>query len=289
MHLRLLMAWTLVGLASGCPSEPVADDDTSEADDAECTREEMLGSFGVETNHNGGSFWGVYYDNPDPRMLAAVAEDGDCVFHRYQAVECDPPCDSPLTCAYDGECRPEPERLDAGTVTVLGTDPPLVVLPTDTNIYYTTELYPGLTEAGSTITLEVRGSDDVASFATSVHATAWINPYEQTVTLIEGQPLTITWDGAGEPEDGRVRVQLDNDHHGISAYAVCDAEASLGELTVPVSIVELMIEAGSSGIGTYVENATIIRYSESVVRNDPGCVSFMTLSSGQLYVETVLQ
>ncbi len=107
--------------------------------------------------------------------------------------------------------------------------------------------------------------------------------------MVEGEPLVITWTVADGPPDAVVRVHLDNDHHGIPAYAECEAPSADGQLTVPASIVEKMIDVGGSGIGTYVENAYLLRFTRSVQPHDPGCVAVYSSSEAWLYVETVLR
>ncbi len=58
---------------------------------------------------------------------------------------------------------------------------------------------------------------------------------------------------------------------------------------VPESAVQKMIQVGSSGIGTYVENAYLIRYTRHVQEHAPGCVALHSSSESWLYVETVLR
>jgi len=284
-----LLATALLALV-GCPGS-ATDDDTVGDDDsgaANCDRYNTWGWFGVELNLSGGSAQGIYADGVNPHLLLPHTEAGDCIFYKYTAPGCDPPCESPETCAFDDTCRPEPAWLDAGTVTITGTDPALTLTPTEHNTYYTTEVYPDLYTPGDTLTIEATGSDSVAPFQLAVAGTSRLSPLDQTFTMFEGEPLVITWDALGAPPEARVRIHLDNDHHGISAYAECDTLASAGSVTVPVPIVEAMISAGHSGIGTYVENATIQRYTSSVMPHDLGCVAFETTSSDWLHIETVL-
>lgn len=289
----LALTTTLFALSlTGCPES--SDDDTATQDDDtsapgdDCGRLDTWGWFGVELNQNGGSAQGIYADGVNPHLLLPHTEEGDCVFYRYEANHCEPPCESPETCAFDDTCRSEPAWLNVGTVTFTGTDPVLTLTPTEHNTYYTTEVYPDLYEPGGTLTIEATGGASAGPFDLDVRGTSILSPLDQTFTMVEGEPLVITWDAPGSPLEGRVRIHLDNDHHGISAYAECDTLASAGSVTVPATIVDLMVQAGHSGIGTYVENATIQRYTETTRRHDPGCVSFATTSSDWLHVETVL-
>jgi len=287
--MRRLALAAVVLLLAGCP-ESTQDDDAGDDDTmaGECGWTDTWGWFGVELNQNGGSFQGIYASGVNPHLLSPHAEEGDCVFYRYSPPLCDPPCESPDTCAFDGTCRPEPTWLDVGAVTLTGTTPEITLEPTDHNTYYTTEAYSDLYTPGDTLTVEASGSAEVDPFSLSVDGTSLLSPLDQSFTMAEGEPMVITWDALGSPPEGRVLVHLDNDHHGISAYAECDTLASAGEITVPASIVDLMISAGHSGIGTYVENATIQRYTQTTIPHDPGCVAFATTSSDWLDIETVL-
>lgn len=285
-------------LGVGCPAPDHGgddDDDTTGGDDDDtgvdgpCDRTNTLGTFSVGVNRNGGTFSGVYADGPDPGLLDAVFEDGGCVFYRYVPRECDPPCDPPLACAFDETCRPWPGYVSVGTISVTGTDPPLQVEPTDHNSYYTQEVYEGLFAPGDPLTVSASGSADVGAFEATVAGVPLLEPYEQTVTMVEGEPLEITWEVADGPDDAVVRVHLDNDHHGISAYLECEAPSADGRLVVPESAVQKMIEVGSSGIGTYVENAYMLRYTRHVQEHAPGCVAVHSSSESWLYVETLLR
>jgi len=175
---------TLAWLAlAGCPSTvPDDDDDTSGDDDTHggaCDRTNTLGSFAVGVNRNGGTFSGVYADGPDPALLDAELEDGGCVFYRYVPRECDPPCDPPLTCAFDETCRPWPSFVSVGAITVTGTDPTLEIEPTEHNAYYTPEVYDGLFAPGDPLTVRAAGSDDVGPFEATVAGVPLLEPYEQ--------------------------------------------------------------------------------------------------------------
>jgi hypothetical protein len=292
--------WSLVAtlgwlVATGCPNpyqgddDDAGDDDTSGDDDDSCDRFDTLGTFTVGVNRNGGTFSGVYWDGPDPGLLDSVLEEDGCAFYRYVPRECDPPCDPPLACAFDETCRPWPQYLSVGTISVTGTDPPLEIEPTEFNSYYTTEVYEDLFGPGDALTVSAAGSFDVGPFSVTVAGVPLLEPYEQTVTMVEGEPLVISWTPADGPDDAVVRVHLDNDHHGVAAYAECEVPSAEGQILVPESIVEKMIEAGGSGIGTYVENAYLVRTTRSEQRHDPGCVVVSSSSEARLYVDTVLR
>ena len=293
---RALTSLAGAALLAGCPSTGllVDEDDTGGGDDdtgsdTGCDRYNTLGGFSVDVNRNGGTFSGVYLDGPDPGILDPVFEDGVCVLYRYVPRECDPPCDPPLTCAFDETCRPWPSYVSVGTVSVTGTDPPLQVAPTEYNVYYTQEVYEGLFGPGDHLTVSASGSADVEPFEVTVAGVPLLEPYEQTVTMVEGEPLEITWEVADGPDDAVVRVHLDNDHHGISAYLECEAPSSAGHIVVSEAAVQEMIDVGASGIGTYVENAYLIRYTSHVQQHDPGCLAVYSSSSSWLYVETELR
>ena len=280
--------------APACPEAPPADDDTGGDDDdsvldSPCDRTNTLGQFGIGMNRNGGAFSGLYLDGPYPLMLDAVAEDGACAFYRYVPRECVPPCVEPLVCAFDETCRPYPAYLSVGTVTIAGTDPELEVQPTEHNVYYTDQVYPDLFSAGDPLTVSASGGEHVEPFSLTVTGVPLLEPHEQTVLMVEGQPLEITWDTVDSPDGSTVRVHMDNDHHGVAAYAECEGPSSAGQLIVPESIVAKMIEAGASGIGTYVENAYLLRFRHTAVEHDPGCVEVSSSSEARLFVDTELR
>jgi hypothetical protein len=183
-------------------------------------------------------------------------------------------------------CQAFPTSLSVGHISVTGTTPPLELDPQAGFNYYTMESYPDLFASGDVIELHADGAGAVEGFTASVRGVPPLTvPWEQ-VTAYEGQDLEIPWDVAAVPAGSVVVVHMDSDHHGIEAYVECVADDD-GSLTVPATVLDLLIAAGETGIGTYIENAWIARAHATSIATDEGCLSFRAESQRQMAVETV--
>lgn len=106
------------------------------------------------------------------------------------------------------------------------------------------------------------------------------------ITATENQPLRIQW--VPEPAvEAEVIVHLDNDHHGINSFVECRVPDASGEVTIPAATLNPLIADGETGIGSYIENAFILRRRRSAVATPWGCAALSSSSSTFLIVETV--
>jgi len=275
-----LLVWVLVA-APGCTSEeapdpPVGDDDSAEpgsGGDA-CGHWEAWGLFGILVTDEGGSFYGILYDDPSLLLLDVLIEQGDCLFlGRDPIPHCEPTCDPPQVCGSGDVCLGWPQGVDLGTIELSGTDPPLTLQAGFGNAYYSDATYPGLVGPGDEVTMHVAGGAAVEPLALRVHGvTRWGEPPEP-LTMVRGEDLTIDWLPAAQPTGSRVAVYIGADHHaGVSAYATCVVDDSQGTVTVPAAIVDALIEAGTGGLGVYVENARLLRVDTASAATAAGCV-----------------
>ena len=107
------------------------------------------------------------------------------------------------------------------------------------------------------------------------------------MTAIEHQDLAIQWTAITTPADAEVVVHLDNDHHGLSAFVECQAPAAAGALVVPAAVLDPLILAGETGIGTYIENAWIEVRQRAVRATERGCAAVDAYAAQFLQVDTV--
>ena len=231
---------------------------------------------------------GAYQDRPNPQIMVEKERVGDCAFFSPAASFCDPACIDGI-CAVGGECVPYPQYLAAGTLTLTGTDPALVIEQQEGGYYYTTETYTtDLYRPGDELTLSGPGAGEVAPFEVAVHAVPSIEVSSEEFRAVEHQAMVITWDTAASSPDGsRVVVRMDVDHHAGLAHVECVTEDT-GSVTVDSSVLDALIEAGVNGIGTYIESAYIVRVNRGAVETSSGCVGFESKSLVPLRVETIL-
>jgi len=291
---------TLLALALlGCPSGP----DSGQAGDsnaplpydglrpASCDSFTTLGFFGIEVQAYGAGFSGAFLDRPSPFTSSERIVAGDCVLYGAEGwpYDCEPPCEGEEICGYGSECRAWPANLDVGTVTLRGTQPELVLEPTEWDSYYYTAPWTDPYAPGDLLTLESSGSDALDPFSLSLLGSPQMLGERFEQVMRAGQPLTVTWEPAEAPDGLRMRLRLSIDHHATTpAAAHCDSADAAGSVTVSSEIVDALIAAGATGIGTYVENATLTRASEAWLETDRGCMVFETASGLYFDVETVL-
>lgn len=292
-RLTLLAITALLALPSpGCVGE-TSDDDSEADDDSEgdddtttpgpCDASNTWGTFTIETDDTDGRVRGYYYDGPSPFQLTAVQTAGPCSFFGYDHIpDCNPPCVDPEYCGLDDECHPIPEQVPAGTLTVSGLAPPLVVEPSDWGDYSSGAAIPDLYEPGTELTLSLSGSEFVDPFEMAVEGVVGpMTPDHLNVLIAEGQPLTVTWTPADVPADARMEVSFSIDHHAmVGGYATCDVPDAHGQLTVPVEIIDALHSTFS-----HVENGDLVRYTREVVETNLGCAEWISYAQGFVHVD----
>ena len=231
---------------------------------------------------------GAYMSGTSPQTIATLAEAGGCRFVGPRPALCDPPCAGEDLCDVEGRCVRYPDVIPAGTMTITGTTPPLTLEPeADGNSYRTPTSYPQLYRPGDVLTLALAGAAGVAPLHAEVIGVPSIALPTDQLTAIEHQDLVIAWTPVAQPADAEVVVHLDNDHHGIAAYLECRAPASAGSLTVPAAILDRLILAGETGIGTYIEHAWIELRHRALRTTERGCAAVDAYSDHFLLVDTV--
>jgi hypothetical protein len=284
MHARMPILFMTAIFMLGCGDAPPGQD-PGPLPPGECARETANGSFSLDVVPGYGRFGGSYHDVAYPRIVVAHLRQGDCAFYAPEPAFCDPPCES-STCAVGGVCWPWPTGVDIGHLTVTGTSPPIALDPYATGAYATFENLSDPYQPGDRLTLRATGGEQVAGFELSALGVPVLSVPWDVQTAVEGQDMVITWDRAESPPGTEVVVHMDSDHHGIRAYVECRS-SDTGSVTVAAAVLDRLIEAGETGIGTYIENAWIERVNDAVKRTEDGCVVFGSTSHLQMDVETV--
>ena len=288
--MRLAPLALTVALACGCddtaPTLDAALPFTCDATSALHARFVVVGE-PASSGPIGSQVGGAYHDHPAPRTEATMAEAGGCRYVAARPALCEPACTGSDVCDVDGHCSGYPTTLAAGTLTVTGTTPPITLEPQPGNSYYPQTSYPGLYRPGDELTFALAGAGPVPPLTATVRGVPSLALPTDQLTAIEHQPLRIAWTPITDPAGAEVLVHLDNDHHGLAAYLECTAPASAGELTVPAAILDPLILAGESGIGTYIENAWIEVRHRALVTTPYGCAAVDGYADQFLFVDTV--
>ncbi len=253
-----------------------------------CDRYNTTGSFELHYEQGWASFSGTLNDSVSPQTMDLLIDGGDCELYGWEYFpDCDPSCVGEEICGYDDACHPWPSGLDLGILRVTGTEPELSLEPNAWNGYEYPESWSDPYQTGDTITLSVDGSDEVEAFTLSTLGAPPLDKDRFEVTMRAGGPMTVSWEPAGAPDDLRMRATLSIDHHAtLPRYAVCEVSDARGAFEVSAAIVDGLIEAGATGIGTYVESSRLRRGTQAWGETSRGCALFETYSEMWFDVET---
>ena len=99
--------------------------------------------------------------------------------------------------------------------------------------------------------------------------------------------MDVRWTPIAAPADAEVLLHFDSDHHGVRAYVECAAPAAAGQVTIPAAILDRLILAGETGIGTYIENAWIEVHHQARLETPRGCAILESYADQFVQVQTV--
>jgi len=185
---------------------------------------------------------------------------------------CDPVCSAGEICTHDSECIPHPENLSAGLIKVSGLSDSLT-LETDTfnNYWDTTISYP-LFEAGTLISANAAGSDDVASLSLRGIGVETLDLTTLNWNISETEDLLLNWTTSAE--ESFIYISINIDQHGNSPVTLfCDVEDT-GAVTVPASMLSQLTQYGVSGFAS----GTIQRRTVDSMDVETGCVELQVYS-----------
>ena len=250
-----------------------------------CSSEDPWGSFRIYHANGRLFFDGAHEDGPPLRPGGDAQREGACAFVRPGAPFCDPACAADELCDTDGVCRHYPVRVPAGTVTIRANG--ATVTATDQGqSFYTAGPLDGFASSGDPVTVEVSGAGALLPYHLTVPLVAALR-FDPAITAREHQDLIVPWEHDVSPVGTRVTLHFDNDHHGVAAFIECEADDGADAITIPAGLLDQLIAAGETGIGTYIENAWIVRRLASVAPTSLGCAAFTAESPHFVTVETI--
>ena len=264
------------------------DEADAQPGDQACTDDRRIAAFDITSTPEYGGLSGVWNDVPMPAQVEEKVAAGGCAFFAPEPSFCDPPCEGATVCAVGGTCRLYPSSISAGDLHVAGSSPEIDLREPEPGFsYYTTENYPNLFAPGDELTLSGEGSGDVDPFEITTRGVPGLIMPSTELTATEHEDMHVVWDAdERSPAGTRVVLHMDNDHHGTRAYVECWADDT-GEIVVPADVLDPLILAGETGIGTYIENAYMYRVARGATQTDAGCAVFDSRSHVSVAVETV--
>jgi hypothetical protein len=244
-------------------------------------------------------------DGPTPYLEATipVAAPADatpgCALHRVVPANCDaiggcdinsqiPACAQAgvtgvrtCACVADNVCQPNPEKLNAGSVTITGVTTAAGAtqyqLLNVGNAYVSANTplaYPGMVE-GAPITVSAKGGvhGDFEIASRGIAPVQLTNaPYrilKDPADPSKWQALKVDWNPPSSIDNAKIRLILDVSRHaGVVGYIICDVEDT-GSLTISASLIDQLMDLGN--IGGYPE-INIIRSTTGTATVGPGKV-----------------
>ena len=235
----------------------------------------------VFTNEAAGETWTdaavVLMAEAEPDAYRVDAEEGSC--RRLVAVEafCDPPCLTGV-CLAGGTCEPWPTARSAGDVTIAGGAVSRTLVPPS---YVVSEL--GLVfPAGEEVSASAQGAD-YPGFRVAATMSPPFDPTPAGITLVRGEPVTITWAPA-DPE-ARVRLQLiaDRGHALVHPSVIeCDVADGDGTITVPQAMIDAHADPANWSCGDCF-SSWATRYRAARTTTTSGDVDLWVGSRRSLY------
>ena len=282
-----LFGFAATALLSACDNGSAGDDDsetgnttdatstTGDVDptlDGECSLEDRVGLFRVYHEEGYSAADGEINDGVVPTsVLHETLAEGDCRLMKRENPFCDPPCGPGEVCTHEGTCVPYPERQETGDVTIDGLDVPLTMEPRSDKRYFDTTLPHPAFSPGTTISLTSTGSE-VGPLSLSGRGISPIVVSDTSWTIAEATDLSITWEA--EEGDASFYLTINIDQHGNSpSTLVCETEDD-GELVVPASVIDALLESGTSG---FPMGHAYRRTADSQQAGE-GCVEFQVFS-----------
>lgn len=253
-----------------------------------CAAAVQVGRFEVTPRGVSGSV--ASRPSPPRFNLERELTSGVCELWSASPSFCDPACTTPQQCEA-GVCVDPPTPLSIGTLTATGPGGSITGAPTvPGSPYYSGSSKTPIYAAGDAVQIAATGDGSIAAFTAELvgHEPVVLTndpPYQ--LTLVEGEGLTMTWTPSSSP-GARVLLHMDSDHHGAPGYIECETDDADGQIVVDATLGDRILEIGASGIGTYVENAYVVRDHRARVDTAVGCVELATTQQDFVNVEEEL-
>jgi hypothetical protein len=201
------------------------------------------------------SMLGALYDGPAPIVgYDTVMASGECVLIKPRNPKCDN-CLGGSVCVNDNDCKPEPDTMTVGTVTVNGlkTKDSLTTFtmpPLNGNYQPINNLirlaYPSCTENG-TVTLTAQGTDSTPEFTLTTKGIAPIVTPDDSLPMDSGKSIDLKWTAPATPGNSKILMSIDITYHGGTKAKVESTSPDDGELIIPAALLDSLKTFGISG------------------------------------------
>jgi hypothetical protein len=267
----------------GCSDEP-PDETPDETPVTACSQPAtVIGAFqaSLKAVNSSVEVIGQVRDVPPPPNIVwtDTGEDGDCRLQEPSAPFCDPGCGADV-CVEGNTCVPHAKGHSVGEVTVSGVElqsgeTQLVLKEINTNYQAppnTVYAFPPFAE-GERVKVHAAGGD-YPGFDLVAHAVAPLSLTSDDFDIEENKAFTLTWNGAKDPGQSQVHLDLDISHHGGTRGRIqCDTDDD-GDLTISGELITALIGLGVAGFPT----VELTRVSSGGADIAQGCVELRVSS-----------
>jgi hypothetical protein len=189
-------------------------------------------------------------ETPEAATWKLDMEQGSCKLYVPNAVLCQPSCGSSAVCADTNTCKPYPNPVAVGTVTLTGIGASPISMDVIAGNYQpkagTMLPYPPCAE-GDTVELAADGGGHGA-FELAAKCIAPLE-FPGPITYQRGAPLKVTWKAAAA-SSGPIALKLDLSHHGGSKGELDCEIADNGSFDVPAALMDRLVDLGVAGFPT---------------------------------------
>ena len=243
-----------------------------------CDRAMMQGTFVISRNDEGdqpfSDIQGQVLDGVEQvRQVKLVKQVGDCrILQPPEAFMCTPQCDLATQQCTPTGCKPKPRTKDVGTVTISGLkNGTQQLMKIDLNYSNMGSLPHPVFDEGADITLQASGAAGWGPFTLKGWGLAPLVVPTAPVTVMMGQPVTLTWTPPSKPGPTRVLVDFSINRHGaVDAWLEC-AVPDTGSFTVTGEMTTELFRNGVSGF----PSVNLTRQSGDRTTVMGGCVQLL--------------
>lgn len=198
---------------------------------------------------------GVVKDGPTPTptgfKVSAVASG--CTLLVPVVPFCETPCSDGM-CVQGDSCMREPDALFAGAAALTGvkttSGATSILLDTTQKAYLLPDgvsmAFPPFAE-GDPIKLTLAGSATVPACTVSTKAISPLILLNDTIALIDGQPIKLSWTPPAQPGTSTISILIDISHHGGLKGLITGECADNGSFEIPATLLAKLKALGTAG------------------------------------------
>jgi hypothetical protein len=183
---------------------------------------------------------------------------------------CTDPCGSQARCVTNDNCVPFPSTVSVGTITISGVNltngaTSFTSKSIKNNYSAAVNFANPPFSANDTITLSAAGDTGASPFELKTSGIEPIVLLNDTVKLIDGEPIDLSWTPPGKTGTTVMHIEVDISYHGGTAAIIAGDCEDNGSLHIPADMLAKLKSYGTAGF----PKITMNRSSSSPVNASP--------------------